>query len=112
MSEVTHHDLDLSDLVKHSSSDYTEKSLSEMVEKNLEQTLAAVNDMATHMADRNKVLIFATNVSHANFIAEQLGDGARVVNGKTASKERSKILAEYKASQFKYLVNAVLHHRI
>ena len=105
VSEVTHHNLDLSDLVKHSSSDYTEKSLSEMVEKNLEQTLAAVNDMATHMADRNKVLIFATNVSHANFIAEQLGDGARVVNGKTASKERSKILAEYKASQFKYLVN-------
>ena len=51
------------------------------------------------------MLIFATNVSHANFIAEQLGDGARVVDGKTASKERSKILAEYKASQFKYLVN-------
>ena len=76
-----------------------------MVEKNLEQTLAAVNDMAAHMADRNKVLIFATNVSHAHFIASQLGDGARVVNGKTASKERSKILAEYKASRFKYLVN-------
>ena len=49
VSEVTHHNLDLSDLVKHSSSDYTEKSLSEMVEKNLEQTLAAVNDMVVHL---------------------------------------------------------------
>lgn len=105
VSEATTENLDLSDLVKHSSSDYTEKSLSEMVEKNLEQTLAAVNDMAGLMADRKKVLIFATNVSHANFIAAQLGDGAKVVNGKTASKERSQILAEYKASEFKYLVN-------
>ena len=105
VSKVTHANLDLSDLVKHSSSDYTEKSLSEMVEKNLEQTLAAVNDMAAHMADRNKVLVFATNVAHANFIANELGDGARVVDGRTASKDRSEILAQYKAGDFKYLVN-------
>ena len=105
VSETTSANLDLSDLVAHSSSDYTEKSLSEMVEKNLEQTMQAVKDMVSHMAGRKKVLVFATNIAHANFIAELLGDSAKVVNGKTASKERSEILAQYKASQFKYLIN-------
>ena len=105
VTAATSDHLDLSDLVQHSSSDYTEKSLSEMVEKNLEQTLAAVHNMIGLMADRKKVLIFATNIAHANFIADEIGDDSKVVDGKTASKDRSSILAEFKASQFKYLVN-------
>jgi len=105
VSEVTEHNLDLSDLIKHSSTDYTEKSLSEMVEHNFENTAAAVANMMALSNDRKKVLLFATNIKHAQFICDEIGDQARMVDGKTASKDRSSILAEFKASQFKYLIN-------
>ena len=55
------------------------------------------------------VLIFASGVKHAHHMAEYLrhltGERVEVVDGKTPKLEREKILGDYKAREYRYLVN-------
>lgn len=60
----------------------------------------------TERYDRRGVMIFSASVRHAEEILGYLPEGqARLVVGDTAMGERDRIVADFKARKFKYLVN-------
>ena len=85
--------------------EYTNASLSEMVKASGDVTAHACAETQRLASDRKKVLIFATNLDHADSIAEYLFPHARVVSGDTPKRERAELVEDYKAGAFKYLVN-------
>ena len=85
--------------------EYTNASLSEMVKASGDVTAHACAETLRLTEDRNKVLIFATNLDHAASIESYLFPHARVVSGDTPKRERAELVEDYKAGKFKYLVN-------
>ncbi len=85
--------------------EYTNASLSEMIRSSGDVTAVACGETLRLTEDRNKVLIFATNLDHAASIADCLGHRARVVSGDTPKRERAELVEDYKAGEFKYLIN-------
>lgn len=60
----------------------------------------------TNRFDRKGVMIFSSSVKHAEEIVSYLPEGeARVVLGDTEMKDRDRIVSDFKARKFKYLVN-------
>lgn len=70
------------------------------------KTLTIIEKVVEYSRDRMGVMIFAATISHAEEILAMLPEGdARIVTGKTKKSEREKIIADYKARKFKFLVN-------
>ena len=88
--------------------EYTNASLSEMVKASNDVTAQACAETKRLTEDRNKVLIFATNLDHAASIENYLFPHARVVSGDTPKRERAELVEDYKAGAFKYLVNCAV----
>lgn len=63
----------------------------------------ACQEILAYTADRNHVLVFCASRKHAHIVAEALG--GRCVTGDMATAERDKNIADFKAGQFKFLVN-------
>lgn len=60
----------------------------------------------TENYNRQGVMIFSSTVKHAKEILESLPEGqAQIVLGDTSADERDKIIENFKAKKFKYLVN-------
>jgi DNA repair protein RadD len=69
-------------------------------------TSRIVEELVSLARNRNGVIIFASTVSHADEILESLPRGiSRIITGATKKKERIKIIADFKAQKYKYLVN-------
>ncbi len=69
-------------------------------------TSAIVADFVSLSAGRRGVIVFAATVQHAKEIMESLPpENSRIIHGATKPKEREQIIKDYKAMQFKYLVN-------
>ena len=68
--------------------EYTNASLSEMVKASGDVTAHACAETLRLTEDRNKVLIFATNLDHAASIETIFIPHARVVSGDTPKRER------------------------
>lgn len=85
--------------------EYTNASLAEMVRASGDVTAQACAETLRLASDRNKVLIFATNLAHADDIANYLAPNARMVSGDTPKRERAELVKDYKAGAFKYMVN-------
>jgi len=69
---------------------------------------AACGEIVEQTHERNSVLIFAAGVAHAMHVQAQLrglGYDCGLVTGATGSHERAEILAAFKTSALKYLVN-------
>jgi DNA repair protein RadD len=90
--------------IKGNDYDITEMSF-EFSEK-CEQNVAEIAELCK---DRNKVLVFATTVLHAEIltstIAEYTGDYCMLLTGDTPSHERERILRSFNDGSLKYLVN-------
>ena len=96
---------------------------SELTEKNRMYTLAEVEELLksqkrltplivnnivdiTERFKRQGVMIFASTIKHAEEILSYLPQGqAKLVVGDTDMKDRNQIIEDFKARQFKYLVN-------
>jgi len=74
-------------------------------------TSSCVSEIITQASDRRKVLIFTAGVQHCESVVEELrnsGETARMLTGDTPKAERARLLKEYKANKFKYLVNVAV----
>ena len=85
---------------------FDSKDVERVFEGQGRKTYHIVQDFVEHCVNRSGVMIFAATVQHAGEIMESLDpDNSRIVTGKTKPKEREKIIADFKAKRFKYLVN-------
>jgi DNA repair protein RadD len=72
------------------------------------KTSAIVADIVAKSRDRKGVMIFAATIQHAKEVLQSLPHGARLVTGETEKQERRNTLDDFKAQQFKYLVNVAV----
>ena len=69
------------------------------------KTSGIVADIVAKSRDRHGVMIFAATIQHAKEVMQSLPSGAQLVTGETEKEERAKVVADFKARKFKYLVN-------
>lgn len=72
------------------------------------ETAAIVGDIVAQSADRKGVMIFAATVRHAEEVMASLPPGSsRMIGGNVNTKkaEREKLVRDFKARRFKYVVN-------
>jgi DNA repair protein RadD len=70
------------------------------------KTAAIVADVINQSRDKMGVMFFAATIQHADEIMASLPPSmSRIVTGSTSSKDREKIIADFKERKFKYLVN-------
>jgi len=73
------------------------------------KTAAIVADIVAQTQDATGVMIFAATVQHANEVMASLHpDNSRLVTGTTPKGERDKIISDFKAGLFLYLVNVAV----
>ncbi|MCM2278153.1 MAG: DEAD/DEAH box helicase [Oligoflexia bacterium] len=87
---------------------YTADEVEEILKSQKRLTPLIINNIVdiTERYQRQGVMIFSSSVRHAEEILSYLPEGqARLVVGDTALGERDRIIAEFKARKFKYLVN-------
>ena len=88
--------------------EYTVSEVEEVLKSQKRLTPFIIKNIVdiTERFDRKGVMIFSASVKHAEEIMEHLPKNqARVVLGDTDIKERDKIIDDFKAKKFKYLVN-------
>jgi DNA repair protein RadD len=70
---------------------------------------SACREIVEQVWARRSVLVFTTGIRHAEHVAAVLGrmasDPVATVFGETASEDRDRVLADFKAGRIKYLVN-------
>jgi len=82
--------------------------LGEMSAEFIDKCESNVEEILSLCKDRNKVLVFATTVLHAEAINKMLlasGESSRILTGQTNSKEREACISEFTSGGLKYLVN-------
>lgn len=87
---------------------YTATEVEELLKNQKRLTPLIVKNIVdiTEKFDRQGVMIFSSNVKHAEEILSFLPkDQAKIVLGDTEIKERDRIIEEFKEKKFKYLVN-------
>ena len=85
---------------------FNDKQLAEKFEQN-SVTASIISDILKKTQSRKRCLIFATTLKHAEEI-QKLIPYSQVVSGKTAKKEREKILSDFALGNFKYLINVAI----
>lgn len=106
-SKVTDIKLDTSGVHKRGG-EYIEKELQAAVNTPL-QNEQVVHEVIKLAGDRKAWLFFCTGVAHAESVATMLNDNgitAACVTGDTPTKERDRIIAEFKAGRIRALTNA------
>lgn len=69
-------------------------------------TASIVADIVSKSVGRNGVLMFAATRQHAKEVMQSLPpENSRLITGNTGKSEREKIIADFNARKFKYLVN-------
>jgi DNA repair protein RadD len=87
---------------------YTSSEVEEILKNQKQLTPLIINNIVdiTERYDRKGVMIFSASVRHAEEILSYLPEGqARLVVGDTDMAARDRIVADFKAEKFKYLVN-------
>lgn len=76
-----------------------------------EVTESCIKELIFHAEDRKKVLVFTAGVLHCQHVMECLrahGETAEMITGETDKEERRRIISDYRAGKFKYLVNVAV----
>ena len=87
--------------------DYNQKEL-ELAANEPELTKTAVTEIIEYSKNRKSVLIFTTGINHAKNVCNEIqsrGYECHIITGKTPTKERDRLLTEYKNGKFKFLTN-------
>ena len=70
------------------------------------KTAAIVGDVVNQSKNLNGIMFFAATIQHAEEVMASLPQSmSRLVTGSTNSKDREKIISDFKSQEFKYLVN-------
>jgi DNA repair protein RadD len=97
---------DSSRLERSRTGSFTTASLEQAYEGQGRKTSKIVADIVEQARDRMGVMIFAATRQHAREVMDSLPPGmSELVTGETNSKERKRILADFKSQRAKYLVN-------
>lgn len=73
------------------------------------KTSAIMADVVYQARGKRGVMVFASTIQHAEECMRSLPpELSRIVTGKTPAKERDKIIEDFKAQKFKYLVNVAI----
>lgn len=73
------------------------------------KTSAIMADVVYQARGKRGVMVFASTIQHAEECIRSLPpELSRIVTGKTPAKERDKIIEDFKAQKFKYLVNVAI----
>jgi len=85
---------------------HTQREYEQAFEGRGRKTAEIIADVVRHAHGRMGVMIFAATKNHAIECMESLPpENSRMVTGETPAGERKKIIDDYKARKFKYLVN-------
>jgi len=96
--------------VKTRNGDYIAGQLEKKIDVD-EVTRACVEELLFHAKDRHKVLVFTAGILHCEHVRDCLreyGQSAELITGDTPPEERARIIADYRAGKFKYLVNVAV----
>lgn len=105
IGEVNGDAYDTSGLKTDSMGKITAKSQREAFEGKT-KTERIIHRVVNRAIDRKGVMIFGATISHAEEICSYLPMGEwAIVTGKTKKKERTEIIAQFKAQRVKYIVN-------
>ena len=101
-----HDGYDTSKLEKDRTGRWSSESVELVFEGHGRKTSMIVADVVESCRDRKGVLFFAATLAHADEIQSSLpADNCRVISGSIKKAEREKIIADFKAQKFKYLIN-------
>ena len=108
-ADINAESYDTSGLKVKANGQFDEKSLKAAFEGWGRKTSAIVADVVAQTQDATGVMIFAATVQHAHEVMASLHpDNARLITGATPKAERDKIIADFKARKFLYLVNVAV----
>lgn len=97
---------DTSGLKVQSNGQYSQATVKAAFEGWGRKTSAIIADVVAQTQDATGVMIFAATVQHAKEVMASLHpDNARLITGETPKGERDKIIKDFKARKFLYLVN-------
>lgn len=97
---------DTSGLEKTSSGQWTSASLDRAFVGRGRLTADVISDIVAKSANRRKVIIFAATIEHAKEVAESLPPQlTRMADGTMKKGDRARLVSDFKANKFKYLVN-------
>lgn len=100
---------DTSGLVMKSNGQWDQSTVDAAFQGRGRLTSQIVADVVARSRDRKGVMFFAATVQHAAEIMESLPPhNARIITGGTNKKERERIIRDFKARRFKYLVNVAV----
>lgn len=83
------------------------RAVEQVFEGHGRKTAQIVQDVVQRSAGKRGVLLYASTVAHAKEILASLPPGARMIGGdeNMARVERARLIEDFKAQRFKYLVN-------
>lgn len=97
---------DTSGLKVQSNGQYSQATVKAAFEGWGRKTSSIIADVVAQTQDATGVMIFAATVQHAKEVMASLHpDNARIITGETPKGERDKIIRDFKARKFLYLVN-------
>jgi DNA repair protein RadD len=108
IGEIGTEQYDTSGLVMNNSGKWQSASVDQAFVGHGRKTAAVVADVVRQSAGRKGVMLFAATVQHAEEIMASLPPGlSRMIGGKinTGKAERKRLVADFKAQRFKYLVS-------
>ena len=98
------------DNIKVRNNDFITKKLAETININTRNKLI-YNAYINKCKDRNKTIIFATDINHSKAIAEYFcnnGISAKSIDGSLNKKEREQIFKDFETGKIKVLVNVMI----
>ncbi|WP_244613394.1 DEAD/DEAH box helicase [Modicisalibacter radicis] len=99
---------DFSRLMPSSRGVFAEEDLNRVV-RGHRATPVIVEEIIARAAERRGVMIFAATVAHAEEILAYLpAEQAALITGATPSRERQRLIGDFKAQRLKYLVNVAV----
>lgn len=99
---------DTSGLTLNKMGNYDAEAVERAFEGHGRLTSAIVADVVENSRHCQGVVIFAATVKHAYEVLASLPEGSRIITGNTKKAERERIIDDFKAKRFKYLVNVAV----
>lgn len=93
--------------VSKSSGDFTSASITEAMES-MDVVKPAVDDAIARAKGRNSLMWFCVSVKHAEMVQDclnDLGESNKTLTGKTAKKEREKLINDFKEFKYRHIIS-------
>ncbi|MGB0894974.1 MAG: DEAD/DEAH box helicase family protein [Parashewanella sp.] len=100
---------DFASITPSSTGEYSEAKINSLLNTSGRATKAITQQIAQLSEDRQGVIIFAATVRHAHEVMSYLNETqAKLITANTPHDERDKLIVDFKAKRFKFLVNVAV----